>query len=115
MVQRVMKSTCGDGHRGDAASIPGSGRSPAGGHGDPLQSSCLENPTGGGAWRATVHGVAKSQTGTEHLIMAKQLPFCPEIPFRITPRDDGSLCVHVRPCAATLRADQKFLQPVWQK
>ena len=42
---------------GDYPSIPGSGRSPGGGHGNPLQCSCLENPTDRGAWRATVHGV----------------------------------------------------------
>ena len=45
----------------DAGSIPGSGRSPEGGHGNPLQYSGLENPIDRGAWRATVHGVAKSQ------------------------------------------------------
>ena len=42
--------------------IPGSGRSPGGGHGNLLQYSCLENPTNRGAWRATVHGVSKNQT-----------------------------------------------------
>ena len=42
-------------------SIPGLGRSPGGGHGNPLQYSCLENPIDRGAWWATVHGVAKSQ------------------------------------------------------
>ena len=47
---------------GDTGSIPGSGRSPGGGSGNPLQYSCLENPTDGGAWQATVHRVAKSQT-----------------------------------------------------
>ena len=47
---------------GDLGSIPGWGRSPGGGHGYPLQCSCQENPTDRGAWRATVHGVAKSQT-----------------------------------------------------
>ena len=46
----------------DAGSIPGSGRSPGGGHGNPLQYSCLENPMDRGAWWATVHGVAKSWT-----------------------------------------------------
>ena len=40
----------------------GSGRSPGEGNGNPLQYSCLENPMDGGSWRATVHGVAKSQT-----------------------------------------------------
>ena len=47
---------------GDQDSIPGSGRSPGEGNGNPLQYSCLENPMQGGAWQATVHGVAKSQT-----------------------------------------------------
>ena len=42
--------------------IPGSGRSPRGGNGNPLQHSCLENPMDRGAWWATVHGVAKSRT-----------------------------------------------------
>ena len=42
--------------------IPGSGRSPGGGHGNPLQYSCLENPMDRGAWRATVHRVAKNWT-----------------------------------------------------
>ena len=42
--------------------IPGLGRSPGEGNGNPLQYSCLENPMGGGAWWATVHGVAKSWT-----------------------------------------------------
>ena len=46
---------------GDAGSIPGSGRSPGGGHGYPLLYSCLENPMDRGAWQATVPKVAKSQ------------------------------------------------------
>ena len=47
---------------GDPGSIPGSGRSPGEGNGNPLQSSCLENPMDGGAWWATVLAVLKSQT-----------------------------------------------------
>ena len=47
---------------GDLGSIPGSGRSPGEGNGNPLQYSCLENPVDGGALWATVPGVAKSQT-----------------------------------------------------
>ena len=43
----------------DPSSIPGSGRSPAGGHGNPLQYSCLENPMDRGAWQAEVHRVAE--------------------------------------------------------
>ena len=46
----------------DKGSISGSGRSPRGGHGNPLQYSCLENPMDRGVWRATVHKVAKSWT-----------------------------------------------------
>ena len=55
----VKASAC---NAGDLGSIPGSGRSPGQGNGNPLQYSCLENPMGGGDWWATVHGVAKSQT-----------------------------------------------------
>ena len=47
---------------GDPGLIPGLGRSPGEGNGNPLQYSCLENPRDGGAWQATVHGVAKSWT-----------------------------------------------------
>ena len=47
---------------GDPGSIPGLERSPGEGNGNPLQYSCLENPMDGGAWWATVHGVAKSRT-----------------------------------------------------
>ena len=47
----------------DLGSIPGSGRSPGGGNGNPLQYSCLENPIDRRAWWATVHGVTKNQTG----------------------------------------------------
>ena len=47
---------------GDLGSIPGWERSSGEGNGNPFQYSCLENPMGGGAWLATVHGVAKSWT-----------------------------------------------------
>ena len=46
----------------DMGSIPGSGRSPGGGHGNPLQYSCRQNHMDRGAWWATVHSVTKSQT-----------------------------------------------------
>ena len=55
----VKASPCNAGNLG---SIPGSGRSPGEGNGNPLQYSCLENPMDAGAWWATVHGVTKSQT-----------------------------------------------------
>ena len=47
---------------GDPGSIPGLGRSPGEGNGNPLQDYCLENPMDRGAWQATAYGVAKSQT-----------------------------------------------------
>ena len=47
---------------GQPGPTPGSERPPGGGHGSPLQHSCLENPMDRGAWQATVHGVAQSQT-----------------------------------------------------
>ena len=50
-----------------ADSIPGSGKSPGGGHGNPLQYSCLENSKDRGAWRVIVHRVAKSQTRLKRL------------------------------------------------
>ena len=52
-------STC---HAGNPGSIPGSGRTPGGRHGNPLQYACLENPMDGGAWWATVPRVKKSGT-----------------------------------------------------
>ena len=51
-----------DYNAGDLGSIPGLGRSPGEGNGNPLQYSCLENIMDGGAWQATIHGVTKSQT-----------------------------------------------------
>ena len=55
----VKASACNE---GDLGSIPGSGRSPGEGNGNPIQYSWLANPMDGGAWWATVHGVAKSRT-----------------------------------------------------
>ena len=49
-------------NEGDLGSIPGSGRSPGEGNGNPLQYFCLENPMDGGTWQATVHEVPKNQT-----------------------------------------------------
>ena len=51
----------------DVGSVTEEGRSSGGGHGNPLQYSCLENPMDGGAWRATVHRVTKSQTQLKQL------------------------------------------------
>ena len=57
---------------GDPGLIPGSGRSSGEGNGNPLKYSCLENPMDGGAWQATVHGVAKSRTRMSDFIQGER-------------------------------------------
>ena len=52
---------------GDAGSVPGLGRSPGEGHGNPLRYSCLDNPTNSGGWQAIVHRVANSSDMTAHV------------------------------------------------
>ena len=68
----------------DAGSLPGSGRSPRGGQGNPLQYSCLENPMKRGAWRATVHGVTRvgHDWATKHAA---------ETQVAVRPGDSGTL------------------------
>ena len=66
MAQQVKNSpACNAGDTGDVGLIPRSGRRPGGGHGNPLQYSCLENPMDRGAWQATVHGIAKEYNGSD--------------------------------------------------
>ena len=62
IVQKTMGKEPDAGDLRDVVSIPGLGRSPGGGHGNPLQYSCLKKPTDIGAWWATVHKVARSWT-----------------------------------------------------
>ena len=66
---------------GDVDSIPGSGRSPGKGKGNPLQFSCLGNPVNGGAWQATVHSVTKESDKTWRLNTNNVEPSCPSIIF----------------------------------
>ena len=61
MARVVKNPPTNAGDTGSTSLIPASGRSPGGGHGNPLQYSCLENSKEREAWQATVHGVAKSQ------------------------------------------------------
>ena len=61
LVVRSVPHNATAGDPRDVGSVPGLGRSPGGGHGNPLQYSCLENPMDRGAWWATVHRVAKNQ------------------------------------------------------
>ena len=72
MAPAVKNPSANTGDTGDVGSIPGSGRSPGGGSGNPLQYSCLEDPMDRGTWRATVYRVTKSLTqlkrlSTQHL------------------------------------------------
>ena len=67
---------------GNLGWIPGSGRSPGEGNGYPLQYSCLENSMNGGAWWATVHGVAKSWTRLSNFTFTLGLPWWLR-PYRI--------------------------------
>ena len=70
LVVNNLSTNAGD--KRESGLIPGSERSPGGGHGNSLYYSCLENPTNRGAWRATVHGVAKSWTWLKRLNMYMQ-------------------------------------------
>ena len=58
-VPKKKNSAC---NAGDTDLVPGLGRSHRGGHGNPIQYSCLKNPMDREAWWATVHGVAKNRT-----------------------------------------------------
>ena len=68
LVAQTIRSLCNAGDARQAGSTPGSGRTPGGGNGNPLQYTCLENPTNRGARQATVHEVTESAT-TEHNIV----------------------------------------------
>ena len=70
----TKESTCNGGVTGDLGSIPGRGRYPGEGNGNPLQYFCLEYPIDRGAWWATVHGVAKSRTWLSTLSLSVSLP-----------------------------------------
>ena len=66
---RGKESACSTGAAGDMGSIPGPERSSRGGHGSPLQYSCMGDPMDRGAWRAIVHRVTKSRTQLKQLSM----------------------------------------------
>ena len=77
MAQVVKNPFANAGDTGNVGSIPGSGRSPGGGNGSPLQYSCLENPIDRGAWRAKVHEITELDTAevSEH-ICVRIIYFC---------------------------------------
>ena len=72
-VALVVRNLPANGDLRDVGSIPGSGRSPGGGHGNPLKYSCLENPMDRGVWWATVHGVTRSQRWLKWLSIHEEL------------------------------------------
>ena len=67
----------------DIGSTPGSGRSPGGGHGNPLQYSCLEDPMDQGVWWATVHRVTKELHTTEMTVCTHTPPIIAEFTFTV--------------------------------
>ena len=86
--------SCSAGGAVDTGSIPGSGRSPRGRNGNPLQYSCLDNPMDRGAWQATIHGVARvrhdlatkpppwereTECMCEHCVCVCVCDFCPSV------------------------------------
>ena len=77
---------------GDRSLIPGLGSSPGGGHGKPLQYSCLENPMDRGAWWATVHGATKRWTWVS-TYAAALLQYCHRSGF---PEADNDAKIHMK-------------------
>ena len=96
----VKNPTANAGDTRDEGSVPGSGRSPGGGHGNPLQHSCLENPMDRGAWWVTVLGVTKTWTWLKWLSThRKRLSFLDKGCSPVTlwmelSREMGGLCDH---------------------
>ena len=72
----IKNTPANAGDTGDVSSIPGSGRSLGIRNGNPLQYSCLKNPTDSGAWRVTVHGVHKESDMTERLSVCVCVYLC---------------------------------------
>ena len=90
---------------GNPGLIPGLGRSPGGGNGNPLQYSCLENSMDRGAWWATVHGVKKNQTwlsNSQHILMTHTVESSPELLLLDHNFEIWCLLVHT-----LLRSDEK--------
>ena len=79
----IKNSFANAGDTRDVGSIPGSGRSPRGGHGNSLQYSYLKNPVDRGAWRATVHRVVKSSTQLKRFSMHAPMYVYPDLKLTI--------------------------------
>ena len=83
LAAQCKESACSAGDAGNMGSIPGSGRSPGGGHVNPLQYSCQEDSTGRGVWWAIVHGIAKRRTrlSTSTIIVNSFISPCISVNF----------------------------------
>ena len=93
-----IESACSAGQVGDMGLIPGLGRSPGEGNGNPLQYSYQENPMDRGTWRAKVHGVAELDTTEELSVSITQtnsLP--PRRSYSLTVLVSLRLCSHLKP------------------
>ena len=114
----VMKNPPADpGDVRDVGSIPGSGRSPGGEHSNPLQCSFLENPMDRGAWRATVHKVAKSRTRVKHLSMQAQMNGCSFVPVKLYQQKQAGGQIWLKTCSLltpTLKHYTNTLHP-WSR
>ena len=95
------ESTCNAGDAGHVGSVPESGRSAGGGHGNPLQYHCLENPMDRGAWWVTVHRVSKSQTRLKWLSTAHTF-FLTFFSIMVYYRIFSSLCYTVGSCCLSI-------------
>ena len=90
--------------------VPRWGRFPGGGHGNPLQYSCLENPVDRGVWRATVRRVAKSQTQ----LSDRALTHVPDsLPCKGSPSSGSSQALKKFPCAHTCGTETLHGQHPW--
>ena len=94
MAQLVKNPPANAGETRDKGSIPGSGRSPGEGNGNPLQYSCLENPMNRGTWWAAVHGVTESDT-TEHTDKVKLKGDDPQWQLRFYQKTWPRMCLSV--------------------
>ena len=97
VAQLVKNSPANAGDARDVGSIPGSGRSPGEGHGNPLQYSCLETPMERGGWQATVHWVAESDM-TEHARSSSSRLMCMRVTGPIFHRVSGGNGVQILIC-----------------
>ena len=101
----------------DTVSIPGWGRYSGGGHGNPLQYSCLENPMDRGAWLAVIHRLAKSQTGVKWLRrMHMPIPAsCSIVEINSTGQGSVSVCplMHLTHLELCLAYDRDLTHKCW--